>query len=96
MTMVGSSSLCETADSCGIIQELSMFLVSYPWWVRDVSSQGHRVVSAVPGIMCKYDFQGRREIFLPSLLFYYGEIAFPGACASTPTPNFSSPHVCQD
>lgn len=96
MATVGSSSLCETADSCGIIQELTVFSVSYTWCVRDVSSQGHRVISAVPGIMCKYDFQGRREIFLLSLPFYCGEIAFPELCASTPHSQLPSPHVCQD
>lgn len=70
MAIVGSSSLCETADSCGNVQVLSVFSVSHPQCVWDVSSQGHRLISAVPGIMCKYDIQGRRELFLPSLPFY--------------------------
>lgn len=70
MAVVGSSSLCETADSCDIIQMLSIFSVSHPQGLGDVPSQGHKVISAVSGNRYKYDFQGRRQIFLQSLPIY--------------------------
>lgn len=58
----------ETADSCDI-QVLSIFLVNHPQCVGCVFCQGLRVTSAVTCIRCKYDFQERREIFLPSFPF---------------------------
>ena len=53
MAVVGSSSLCETADSCDIIQMLSIFSVSHPLGLGDVPSQGHKVISAVTNMISR-------------------------------------------